>query len=127
MINPEQKQELKCEVLSNNQACGNIAEFKVRHKEHPECSSFFVCKKCVSAYNYKSRASSGSSFIVLHIQLKPEKACEHYYDKMKRELKKTKLDYDTWSIAWGMAITHYAGGCTQECHDKRYGKQDEKK
>lgn len=49
-----------------------------------------------------------------------EKACEYFYDKMKKDLKKTKLDYNTWSIAWRMAISYYAGECTKECHKKRY-------
>ena len=54
--------------------------------------------------------------------IKPEEACEHFYNMMRKDLKKTKLDYDTWSIAWGMAISYYAGGCTKECHTNRYKK-----
>ena len=56
----------KCETIKGNRLCGNVAIALVKPKWNKE-DSFYVCKKCLPAYEYvqlKEYGNTESNFIV---------------------------------------------------------------
>ena len=60
----------KCEVIKENEECGNEAKFIVRHKDHAIEKAFSVCIDCIPAYRhiqFKEYGNTHGNFIVEEI------------------------------------------------------------
>lgn len=57
----------ECETVDTSKSSGKCegrAKYLVHHKDHPESKSFYVCEKCIPAYNHKMHPDAEPSFII---------------------------------------------------------------